>query len=206
VVDFGCAECKILTLIKTVKSLEKILLVDIDDKLLQSREYCIRPSLEEFLHHRDNPLHIQLLAGSAAILDERIMGVEAVTLVEVIEHLTDDILTEVTENIFNNLHPRLVIITTPNSDFNVLFPNFTGCRHWDHKFEWSRKQFQHWCDTVCCKYNYTVEITGIGEPPEHSQHVGFCSQAAIFTSLETNRQSTQIPTVNYKLVCFDLYF
>ena len=61
-----------------------------------------------------------------------------------IEHLYSETLADFPSSIFGGLHPKLVIITTPNSDFNVLFPNFTGFRHDDHKFEWSRVQFQDW--------------------------------------------------------------
>ncbi len=35
-------------------------------------------------------------------------------------------------------------MTTPNAEFNVLFPGFKGFRHPDHKFEWSRAEFQDW--------------------------------------------------------------
>jgi len=47
-------------------------------------------------------------------------------------------------NIFEYIMPKVAIVTTPNADFNVLFPNFSGYRHPDHKFEWTRKQFQEW--------------------------------------------------------------
>ncbi|XP_050388789.1 small RNA 2'-O-methyltransferase isoform X1 [Patella vulgata] len=181
VVDFGCAECKILTLMKAVESLETISLVDINENLLRSCQNVIRPKLDEFLHRRSNPLRIQLLAGSAAMLDGRLIDVEAVTLIEIIEHLTDDVLEGVTVNIFQNIHPLLIIVTTPNSDFNVLFPGFEGFRHWDHKFEWSRCQFETWCNEICKKYGYKVDITGIGDPPDDFHSVGYCSQVAIFT-------------------------
>lgn len=46
--------------------------------------------------------------------------------------------------------PRLVIVTTPNAEFNVNFPQLmygtpdSKFRHWDHKFEWTRKEFEEW--------------------------------------------------------------
>jgi hypothetical protein len=40
--------------------------------------------------------------------------------------------------------PKIAIITTSNTDFNVLFPNVSDDRHPDYKFVWSRKQFQDW--------------------------------------------------------------
>jgi len=61
-----------------------------------------------------------------------------------IEHLYPDTLIELPFNIFGYIMPKVVAITTPNADFNVLFPNFSGYRHPDHKFEWTREQFQDW--------------------------------------------------------------
>jgi len=61
-----------------------------------------------------------------------------------VEHLPDVELSRLPKAIFGQLAPRLVIITTPNAEFNVLFPNLTGFRHHDHKFEWTRQQFGDW--------------------------------------------------------------
>ena len=61
-----------------------------------------------------------------------------------IEHLVPDVLQLAIEMVFGQLQPRVVVVTTPNSDFNVLFPNFSGFRHWDHKFEWSQQEFNTW--------------------------------------------------------------
>ena len=38
----------------------------------------------------------------------------------------------------------MAVFSTPNADFNVLFPRFTGFRHPDHKFEWTRNEFTAW--------------------------------------------------------------
>lgn len=53
-------------------------------------------------------------------------------------------LDKVPPAIFGYLCPRVVVMTTPNAEYNVLFPNFSGFRHHDHKFEWTRKQFRMW--------------------------------------------------------------
>ena len=77
--------------------------------------------------------------------------------------------------------PQHVIVSTPNSEYNVLFPNFSGLRHWDHKFEWTRRDFSKWCTSVCNTYPYSVELTGLGDPTAGFEHVGLCTQVAIFT-------------------------
>lgn len=62
-----------------------------------------------------------------------------------IEHLYSDVLTAVPFTIFAFIKPKLAVFTTPNVEFNILFPNFTTqFRHDDHKFEWTRKQFRRW--------------------------------------------------------------
>jgi hypothetical protein len=85
--------------------------------------------------------------------------------------------------IFQYLKPTTAIFSTPNADFNCLFPNFSGFRHADHKFEWSRQEFQKWCFKICALYNYEVEFSGVGDPPISHHQLGYCSQIAIFTNL-----------------------
>ena len=54
------------------------------------------------------------------------------------------VLRDVPAAVFGFLRPKRVVMTTPNAEYNVLFPGFTGFRHFDHKFEWTRSQFQAW--------------------------------------------------------------
>lgn len=61
-----------------------------------------------------------------------------------IEHLYPMELEALPFTVFGFIQPRIAIFTTPNADFNVLFPNFSGFRHSDHKFEWSRQDFENW--------------------------------------------------------------
>ena len=61
-----------------------------------------------------------------------------------IEHLEPDVLAHLPNSVFGCLQPDVAVITTPNSEFNVVFPNFEGFRHIDHKFEWTREEFKQW--------------------------------------------------------------
>lgn len=61
-----------------------------------------------------------------------------------IEHLQPEDLKPLTSNIFGFIRPKIAIFSTPNQEFNVLFPQLSGFRHWDHKFEWTRSQFTEW--------------------------------------------------------------
>jgi hypothetical protein len=58
--------------------------------------------------------------------------------------LYPDVLEAFPYNIFSYVQPKLVIVTTPNVEFNVLFEKLKTFRHADHKFEWTREQFQSW--------------------------------------------------------------
>ncbi|XP_041370773.1 small RNA 2'-O-methyltransferase-like [Gigantopelta aegis] len=200
VVDFGSAQCKIITLLKTVPSLENIALVDKNGNLLNANKWNTTPLIGDYLHPRTNPLTVHLFEGCATMLDERIVGYEAATMIELIEHLHEDELSGVTRCLFGSLEPRLVIVTTPNCDFNQLFSESQGMRHWDHKFEWSQQEFKIWCQSVCEKFDYQVEITGVGEGPPGSENLGFCSQAAIFTQHSWSSSVDPKGSLCYRLI------
>lgn len=69
-----------------------------------------------------------------------------------VEHLHPEVLDGFWKTVLGDYSPRLVIVTTPNAEFNVNFPQLmygtsdSTFRHWDHKFEWTRKQFEDWYD------------------------------------------------------------
>merc|ERR1719383_1658496 len=91
-------------------------------------------------------------------------------MVEVVEHLEAEVLAAFPAVLFGFYRPRVVVMTTPNSEFNVVFgPDFTGFRHWDHKFEWSRQEFEEWSHGVARHYGYEVEFHGIGDIPEQKK-------------------------------------
>lgn len=94
---------------------------------------------------------------------------------------------KVPENIFGFIQPKLAIFSTPNSEFNVLFDSMlpNGFRHNDHKFEWTRNEFQSWAQDICMKYpNYQVAFIGVGEAPPNNKNLGYATQIAIFARLD----------------------
>ncbi|XP_069121358.1 small RNA 2'-O-methyltransferase-like [Argopecten irradians] len=203
VVDFGCAECQLSRFLADVASVQKIALVDLDKPLLQARKYNIKPAVYHYLDKRKHPLTVQIYHGDATVLDPRIMGYDAVTMVEFIEHLYPNDLQRVCRMVFHELRPRIIIITTPNFEFNQLFPaDGRKFRHYDHKFEWTRSEFQSWGDLQACIHGYKVQYTGIGNAPLESSHLGFCSQAAIFekVSTEENLHGSDSCSQSYTLI------
>ncbi len=82
--------------------------------------------------------------------------------------------------LFEFAKPVTVIITTPNAEYIVKFGTLEAgkFRHKDHRFEWSREEFQAWANRVASRFGYTVRFLPIG--PE-DEIVGAPSQMGIFS-------------------------
>jgi 3' terminal RNA ribose 2'-O-methyltransferase Hen1 len=123
---------------------------------------------------------IQLLHGSLLYRDQRLAGHDAAALVEVIEHLDPPRLAACERVVFEFIRPTTVVITTPNSEYNVRWPTLPAgqFRHRDHRFEWTRAEFGNWATRVAKAHAYRFEISPLGPvDPE----VGAPSQMAVFT-------------------------
>jgi hypothetical protein len=73
-----------------------------------------------------------------------------------------------------------VILTTPNVEYNITFATLPAgsFRHKDHRFEWSRAQFEQWAGSVAERFGYSVRFLSVG--PEDAA-VGAPTQMGIFT-------------------------
>jgi hypothetical protein len=100
--------------------------------------------------------------------------------VEVIEHLDAPRLLALERVLFEFARPRYILITTPNREYNVLFPTLAPgkMRHSDHRFEWTRSEFSAWAETVGTRFSYKVRCEPVG--PVDTHH-GAPSQMAIFS-------------------------
>jgi 3' terminal RNA ribose 2'-O-methyltransferase Hen1 len=107
---------------------------------------------------------LALFQGSLMYRDKRIAGYDAATAVEVIEHLDPPRLTSFERVVFGEAKPRLVIITTPNVEFNARFEGLPAgkLRHRDHRFEWARAEFRAWAERVAATHGYSFEWMPIG--------------------------------------------
>jgi hypothetical protein len=58
-----------------------------------------------------------------------------------------------------------LVLTTPNREYNALFPSLPAgvWRHRDHRFEWSRAEFEDWCGLVAERHGYAVRFAPIGD-------------------------------------------
>ena len=111
--------------------------------------------------------------------DKRLKNLDAITLLEVIEHVDEDRLPSLERAVFGSAHPRAIIVTTPNAEHNVRFPALAdgGFRHSDHRFEWSRDAFRSWAERVAQTYEYDIAFRAVGD---HDAQVGAPTQMAVF--------------------------
>jgi hypothetical protein len=108
-------------------------------------------------------------------------GFDAAAAVEVIEHLDPPRLAAFERVVFEFAKPKLVVITTPNREYNATWPTLPAgrFRHPDHRFEWTRQEFEAWATSVAARYGYRVRFAPIG--PE-SAELGAPTQMGVFES------------------------
>lgn len=179
VIDFGCGEGTLLKYLLKNQSIEQITGVDVAYSALEIAKDRLKLDNLPF-HHQDK---IKLIPGSLIYRDPRFCGYDAATLIEVIEHLDLNRLEALERVLFEFSQPRLVIITTPNVEYNINFPTLTNgkLRHSDHRFEWTRQEFHNWANQIASQYKYQVKFKGIG--PQDPQF-GPPTQMSIFQSTE----------------------
>ena len=176
VLDLGCGSGVLIRQLVKIGQFKTILGMDVSyQSLLIAKERMNYDNLPPHLKNR-----VQFIQGSLMYRDERLEGFDAAALVEVIEHVEPARLSIVERVIFECAASKTVIITTPNSEYNVKFETLPvgKMRHSDHRFEWTRSEFQQWAMRICLKFDYTVVFHGIGPKDEK---VGTPTQMAVFT-------------------------
>jgi hypothetical protein len=107
-------------------------------------------------------------------------GFDAAALVEVIEHIDLPLLDALAAVVFGDARPQTVVVTTPNKEYNARYEALAedSLRHPDHRFEWSRAEFEAWAAAVAERHGYAVRFEGIGvTDPE----LGTPTQMGVFT-------------------------
>lgn len=176
IVDLGCGSGKLLSLLLRESWAKRLFGLDVSarDLAYATRRLRIgRPG-------GPGEGRVTLLHGALTYRDQRWVKAEAAALVEVVEHLDPERLPALERVVFGDAHPRTVVITTPNADYNVLFPSLApgAFRHPDHRFEWSREQFRFWARGIEDKFGYVARFSEIG--PVHDE-LGAPTQSVVFT-------------------------
>lgn len=191
VVDLGCGEGRLIQKLLQHKQFEKIVGVDVSIRSLEiatrrlrmeSKQIEIGANVNRSETDDSAPTRrLRLLHGALTYRDDRLSGFDAAALVEVIEHIDIERLPYLEKVVFDAMKYQTVIVTTPNSEFNIRFESMAGdeMRHRDHRFEWTQAEFQIWAEAICKNFNYQVSIYPVG--PEDSE-VGAPSQMAVFTA------------------------
>jgi 3' terminal RNA ribose 2'-O-methyltransferase Hen1 len=175
VLDLGCGEGRLLSLLLADASFTEITGMDVSPRVLEKAAQRLRlDTLPPRKRER-----IKLLQGSLMYRDARLSGYDAAAVVEVVEHLDPPRLAAFERVLFEHARPGTIIMTTPNREFNSKFETMPAgaFRHKDHRFEWTRKEFQSWAGRVATLHGFTVSFLPVGE---EDAILGAPTQMAIF--------------------------
>jgi 3' terminal RNA ribose 2'-O-methyltransferase Hen1 len=180
VIDLGCGEGKLMRDLLKHRTFELIAGMDVSHRTLEIAADRLRldqlPSIQKD--------RVRLFHASLMYKDERLTGFDAAVLCEVVEHMDQPRLAAMERVVFQHARPGIVIVTTPNSEYNVMWESLPAgsMRHRDHRFEWTRDQFRTWATSVCARFGYSCEFRAVGDPgatPE-GVDVGTPTQMGVF--------------------------
>lgn len=84
-------------------------------------------------------------------------------ITEVIEHMELSEVAPFIQNILNNINFSKLLITTPNHDFNVNYIMENKFRHYDHKWELGKNEFQQLMSSINLPNGYSMSFFDIGD-------------------------------------------
>jgi 3' terminal RNA ribose 2'-O-methyltransferase Hen1 len=176
VLDLGCGEGRLIRELLRHKSFEEIVGLDVSYRILERAGERLK--LDRMPERQRKRL--TLLHSSLMYRDKRLEGYDAAAVVEVIEHLDEPRLAAFERVLFEFARPQTVVLTTPNIEYNVKFESLPAgkLRHKDHRFEWSRPQFETWARQIAERYGYRVRFSAIGPQDEE---VGAPTQMGVFS-------------------------
>ena len=117
VLDLGCGEGKLLRVLLEEKSFTEIVGMDVSYRSLEIASQRLK--LDRMPTKQKERL--KLMHGSLMYRDNRLSGYDAATVVEVIEHLDAPRLAAFERVLFEAAHPKTIVVTTPNAEYNVKF-------------------------------------------------------------------------------------
>jgi 3' terminal RNA ribose 2'-O-methyltransferase Hen1 len=177
--DFGCGSGVLTRALLAEKQITKVVAVDVSARALQLAARDLR--LDQMPDRQRERLSI--FQSALTYRDDRLAGLDAAVLMEVIEHVDPERLPALERAVFGAAAPASVIVTTPNAEYNPLFAGLPegAMRHRDHRFEWTRAQFTVWAQRAAATHRYQVRFLPVG--PEHPD-AGPPTQLAVFTRAE----------------------
>jgi 3' terminal RNA ribose 2'-O-methyltransferase Hen1 len=175
VVDLGCGGGDLVLALARGVAFERLAGTDVSARELERA----KERLDRALMPVSRRERIELFQSSVLYRDARIAGFDAAALLEVIEHVEPSRLAALGRAVFGAAHPRTVVVTTPNREYNARFEALSGgaFRHPDHRFEWTRAEFAAWAGATASAYGYTVSYRDVGDADEV---LGAPTQMAVF--------------------------
>lgn len=180
VADVGCGEGVLLRDLLADPSFTQVLGVDVSPRALERAEQ--RLELDRLPDSQR--ARVELRQSSVTYRDARLEGWDAIVLMEVVEHLDPARLPALERTVFGHARPGTVVVTTPNADYNPLYPALPAgaMRHPDHRFEWTRAEFAAWTERVGHTHGYAAQLAPVGDvDPER----GGPTQLAVLSKLGT---------------------
>jgi 3' terminal RNA ribose 2'-O-methyltransferase Hen1 len=177
--DFGCGAGALTQDLLAQAGVEFVRSVDVSVRALQLAARSLR--LEEMPDRQR--ARLEIFQSSLLYRDDRLAGLDAAVLMEVIEHVDPGRLAALERSVFGFAAPGAVLVSTPNAEFNACYPTLPAGerRHRDHRFEWTRAEFGHWAERVAASFGYQVRFAPVGAG--HPVH-GPPTQLAVFTRPE----------------------
>jgi 3' terminal RNA ribose 2'-O-methyltransferase Hen1 len=176
--DLGCGEGVLVADLLAERDIKQVVATDVSARALQIAARRLR--LDKMAESQRERL--QIFQSALTYRDDRLIGLDAAVLMEVIEHVDPPRLDALERVVLGFAAPTTVIVTTPNAEYNVRFETLPSAtmRHRDHRFEWTRAEFRSWAGRAANTYGYSVRYRPIGiDDPE----VGSPTQMAIFAKV-----------------------
>ncbi|WP_203248843.1 methyltransferase domain-containing protein [Sporosarcina beigongshangi] len=176
IVDFGSGEGKLAVRLGFVKGVQEILAVEPSEIESLKAMKRFENVIEKYGFVEPTPMW-----GSLFYYDERLKDKDIIILCEVIEHIDEERLPKVMDLLLDDYRPNVLIITTPNQEYNAVYEMQDAKRHSDHRFEWTRDEFEQWCADRNQFGKYRLTFEGIGEMHEA---FGYPTQMCTFVRKE----------------------
>jgi 3' terminal RNA ribose 2'-O-methyltransferase Hen1 len=172
--DFGCGAGALTRDLLASREFDLVVATDVSAHALRLAAARLR------IDSMPQRARLKIFQSALTYRDDRLGGLDAAVLMEVIEHVDPARLPALEQSVFGFAAPGAVVVTTPNAEYNVHFENLApgAFRHRDHRFEWSRAEFASWAQRVAADYGYQVGFRSVGAVDPQT---GPPTQLALFT-------------------------